>query len=448
MTDTAPRLDLRPDHWAIVSDILRQLVPDRKVLAFGSRATWTAKDYSDLDLAILGDEPLSLDETSALAERFGESDLPFKVDLVDWARLDESFRDILRRDGVAVQNPARASEVAEASPGSVHEWPTVTVEELSEKVAMGPFGSSIKVSTFVPDGVPIISGQHLHGIRVDDAPGFNFITQEHAQRLANSNVQRGDVIFTHAGNIGQVAYIPESSRFDRYVISQRQFYLRCDRSRVVPEFVALYFTSPEGQHQLLANASQVGVPSIAQPVTYLRTLEVPVPPLTEQRAIAHILGTLDDKIELNRRMNATLEAMARALFKSWFVDFDPVRAKLAGRDTGLPKEIADLFPDRLVDSELGEIPEGWTVGTLGDIAAAPRMSRYELCQPASDVATAFQHVVSPMLDRIVANVHESRTLGRLGDALLPKLVSGEMWVAAVRCKCSTSTTRPTTTGLW
>ena len=84
----------------------------------------------------------------------------------------------------------------------------------------------------------------------------------------------------------------------------------------------------------------------------------------EQRAIAHILGTLDDKIELNRRMNETLEAMARALFKSWFIDFNPVRAKMEGRDPGLPQHLPDLFPDRLVDSELGPIPEGWEVGVL------------------------------------------------------------------------------------
>ncbi|HSW10809.1 MAG TPA: restriction endonuclease subunit S [Bacillota bacterium] len=94
-------------------------------------------------------------------------------------------------------------------------------------------------------------------------------------------------------------------------------------------------------------------------------IEVVIPEnLKEQRAIAHILGTLDDKIDLNRRMSETLEAMARALFKSWFVDFDPVRAKAEGRDPGLPKHLADLFPARLVDSELGEIPEGWEVGTL------------------------------------------------------------------------------------
>ena len=101
-------------------------------------------------------------------------------------------------------------------------------------------------------------------------------------------------------------------------------------------------------------------------LTSQRALKIPVPPLSEQRAIAHILGTLDDKIELNRRMNATLEAMARALFKSWFVDFDPVRAKMASRDPGLPQSLADLFPDHLVDSELGQVPEGWEVQTLAD----------------------------------------------------------------------------------
>src|SRR5690606_16533952 len=92
----------------------------------------------------------------------------------------------------------------------------------------------------------------------------------------------------------------------------------------------------------------------------IEAYEFDLPPLDEQRRIAHILGTLDEKIELNRRMSQTLEEMARALFKSWFVDFDPVRAKADGRDPGLPKHLADLFPDRLVNSELGEIPEGWS----------------------------------------------------------------------------------------
>jgi type I restriction enzyme S subunit len=247
-----------------------------------------------------------------------------------------------------------------------HEWRAARIEEVAEKVAMGPFGSSIKVETFVPTGVPVISGQHLRGFKVAESVQFNFVSYEHADRLKNANVQRGDIIFTHAGNIGQVAYVPEDSKFERYVISQRQFYMRCDRSKVIPEFVVAYFKTPEGQHKLLANASQVGVPSIAQPVTYLRTIEILVPPLPEQRAIAQILGTLDDKIELNWRMNETLEAIARAIFKSWFVDFDPVRAKAEGRDHGLPKEITDLFPDSFEDLELGEIPKGWGISTVGE----------------------------------------------------------------------------------
>jgi len=229
----------------------------------------------------------------------------------------------------------------------VVDWPTVKVEEIAQKVGMGPFGSSIRVSTFVDDGIPVISGQHLNNARLSDSE-YNFVTPEHAEKLKNANVYRGDVIFTHAGNIGQVTYIPETSKYQRYVISQRQFYMRCNRAKVIPEFITYFFKSPQGQYKLLANTSQSGVPSIAQPVSYLRTIEITLPPLPEQRAIAHILGTLDDKIELNRRMNQTLEAMAQALFKSWFVDFEPFR------DQGMQ------------DSPLGEIPAGWRVGRLSE----------------------------------------------------------------------------------
>jgi type I restriction enzyme S subunit len=246
----------------------------------------------------------------------------------------------------------------------VNDWRTARIEEIVEKVACGPFGSSIKVSTFVEKGVPVISGQHLHGTRLEDGE-YNYITLEHADKLSNANVYPGDVVFTHAGNIGQAAFIPENSQYKKYVLSQRQFYLRPNRSMILPDFVAYYFHSPMGRHRLLANASQTGVPSIARPVSYLKSIEIPIPPLPEQRAIAHILGSLDDKIELNRRMNETLEAMARAIFKSWFVDFDPVRAKAEGRDPGLPCEIAALFPDSFQDSELGEIPRGWGVSTIG-----------------------------------------------------------------------------------
>ena len=165
------------------------------------------------------------------------------------------------------------SELGEIPEG----WEVKRIEDVAEHVRMGPFGSSIKVSTFVNDGIPIISGQHLNGTLLEDG-GYRFITEEHAARLAKANVRRGDVIFTHAGNIGQVAYIPETSQYDRYVISQRQFYVRCGTSEISPIFLVHYLKTQEGQHQLLANTSSTGVPSIARPVTYLRSIQLCVPP--------------------------------------------------------------------------------------------------------------------------------------------------------------------------
>ena len=141
---------------------------------------------------------------------------------------------------------------------------------------------------------------------------------------------------------------------------------------------------------------------------FVHPVPIDVPSPSEQRAIARILGTLDDKIDLNRRMNETLEAMARALFKSWFVDFDPVRAKAAGRETGLPRDVADLFPDRLVDSELGEIPEGWSVGTLADVAVVTRAG----VDPGAAPMQTFAHHSLPAFDDGQSPLQE------LGSAIL------------------------------
>jgi len=351
---------LKPGHREAIIAILSANPRVERAVLFGSRAMGTFTETSDIDIVLFGND-LTLTDQASLAGALAELSIPQRVDILVYHRIEnEALREHIHKHGVEWFARRRAPENAGRG------WRIVPIQEIAERVAMGPFGSSIKVETFVPEGVPVISGQHLHGFKVDDSVGYNFITPEHAERLKNANVQRGDVIFTHAGNIGQVAYIPDDSRYERYVISQRQFYMRCDRSKALPEFVVAFFKTPEGQHKLLANTSQVGVPSIAQPVTYLRTIEIPLPPLEEQRAIAHILGTLDDKIELNRRISETLEAIARALFQSWFVDFDPVRAKAEGRDPGLPPHLADLFPDRFEDSELGEIPEGWEVGLLDD----------------------------------------------------------------------------------
>ena len=138
-------------------------------------------------------------------------------------------------------------------------------------------------------------------------------------------------------------------------------------------FYALSADSAQRQFHSFAN----GITRFGLRKADIEIVEIPLPSLPEQRAIAHILGALDDKIELNRRVNETLEQMARAIFQDWFVDFGPVRAKLEGREPYLPSEIWDLFPERLADSELGEIPEGWEVKALGDCIDVARGLSYK-----------------------------------------------------------------------
>jgi type I restriction enzyme, S subunit len=244
------------------------------------------------------------------------------------------------------------------------DWAEVTVESIASRIAMGPFGSDIKTDNFVPDGVPVVRGGNLTRGRFH-AEDFVFLDEQKADELSNANAVPGDLVFTHRGTLGQVGLIPEAL-FPRYVVSQSQLKVTCNLDRADPLFVYYFFKSPAGQHALLMNTSQTGVPAISRPVTSIKAIRLRLPPLSEQRAIAGILGALDDKIELNQRMSETLEAMGRALFKSWFVDFDPVRAKVGGRDSVLPQRIADLFPDRFEDSDVGDIPAGWRWSRLAD----------------------------------------------------------------------------------
>lgn len=247
------------------------------------------------------------------------------------------------------------------------EWRTVALGEIVERIAMGPFGSDIKTENFVTRGVPVLRGMNLNGYRLD-LTNLVYLTAEKAASLGSANAFPEEIVVTHRGTLGQVGIIPHGP-FDRYVVSQSQLRIACNKQLVDPHYIFYFLKSDVGQHRLLMNTSQTGVPALSRPVTSLKLLEVPLPPLPEQRRIAKILGDLDDKIELNRKMNETLEQMARALFKSWFVDFDPVRAKMEGRTpTGMDAATAALFPNRLVDSELGPIPEGWRINHLSDVS--------------------------------------------------------------------------------
>ena len=192
------------------------------------------------------------------------------------------------------------------------EWPSATILDIAKKVAMGPFGSNIKIATFVPEGVPIISGNHLRGFFLEEHE-FNYITEEHAELLKNSIVYPHDLIFTHAGNIGQVAMIPDGCKYGRYVLSQRQFYLRCDESKIVPEFLLMFFHSASGQHELLSYANQTGVPSIAQPASNLKKISFKCPSMQKQlkwqEEIRPMLGRyLNNRLE-NERLSALRDVL-------------------------------------------------------------------------------------------------------------------------------------------
>ena len=529
---------------AIIATIAANEHVERAVL-FGSRATGTNTVSSDVDIALFGNG-LTLTDQARLAAALDEIPMAQSVDLLLYHAIrDRTLREHIRRQGIEWYMRASGAESHDTGSESGSGWPVVKLEEVSSKepgsITIGPFGSRMKSDVYTASGVPVIRGTNISNNRAWRNE-WVYVSDEFADGVPNCNVREGDLVFPHRGSIGEVAIIPGDRA--RYMLSTSLMKFRPDREKVSPLFLFYYFRSAAGRAEIMRYSSQVGTPGIGQPLTSLRQFRVPIPPREEQERIAGTLSSLDDKIELNRRMNATLEAMTRALFRSWFVDFDPVRAKMAGRDTGLPPEIADVFPDRLVDSALGDIPQGWTVGTLGEIAGSPRngidpgqvpddtpyiglehmprrsvaltdwgrtgsvsstktafengdmlfgklrpyfhkvgiapvngvcstdivvlkarmpewsafvlacisssefvsyasrvstgtkmprtswrtMSRYEMCQPAPPVTAAFQDVVSPMLERILANVHESRTVGRLRDSMLPMLVSGELRV--------------------
>ena len=176
-------------------------------------------------------------------------------------------------------------------------------------------------------------------------------------------LQENDIVVARTGNSTGENYLFSSNKsavFASYLIR-----FRVDPNAANPKFI--WYQMRSNRWWNFVSGAKTGSAQAGANAKILGTFEVNLPAEADQKAIAHILGTLDDKIELNQKMNQTLEEIAKAIFKSWFVDFDPVRAKAEGRPTGLPPEISDLFPDELVDSEIGEIPKGWEINPLGNI---------------------------------------------------------------------------------
>jgi type I restriction enzyme S subunit len=232
----------------------------------------------------------------------------------------------------------------------IENWKEVQLQDVAKELTVGYVGTM--TSEYVDSGIPFLRSKNVEpfGIKWDD---MRYIGRDFHEKLNKSSLSPGDVVIVRTGKPGAAAVIPENlleaNCSDLVIIRPG--------STLDARFIVYYLNSL-GSHHI--NSHLVGAVQQHFNVGSARTLRLKLPPLSEQKAIAHILSSLDDKIELNRQMNETLEAMARAIFKSWFVDFDPVRAKMEGRQpAGMDAATADLFPDEFEESSFGLIPKGW-----------------------------------------------------------------------------------------
>ena len=355
MSSSTSPVDIRPDHLQIVQDILREHLPAGfQVWVFGSRAKWTATDASDLDLAVEGADELDYKAMVGLEVAFEESDLPYTVDVVDLNAVSQEFKKIVEAQGIPLP-PAIAPRKASG------EWRRVALGDVCAKIGSGATPKGGKDVYLDHGQYTLIRSQNVYngGFHRD---GLVFISESHADALQNVEVLKEDVLLNITGDsVARVCQVAPDVLPAR--VNQHVAIIRPDSDNLDAGYLRYCMASPEMQTLLLSWAGSGGTRN-ALTKAMIESLEIPLPPLPEQQDIAHILGALDDKIELNRRMNQTLEAMARAIFQDWFVDFGPTRAKIEGQEPYLPPELWDLFPDQLVDSELGEIPEGWEVKPL------------------------------------------------------------------------------------
>ena len=369
----ADRLHLSPRHRAQLEALLREHLPDVEVWAYGSRITGASHDGSDLDLVLRAPDlrKIPIGRLSDLWEALRESTIPFLVEARDWARLPEEFHGKIERDYVVLvewkqANSARSEDNSQernpvigtaVSPG----WPELP---FTDAVWVNPpvllkYGEEYP---FVDMAAIDVGSRQVYAIqhRKYSGGGSRFRNGDTLMARITPCLENGKIARYCSRDASETAH--GSTEFivirGRPDVTDTEFSYYLTRWEEVRSYAVGQMTGTSGRQRV--------------PTESLNHLIIPIPPLPEQRAIAHVLGALDDKIELNRRMNETLEAMARALFQSWFVDFDPVRARMEGGDTGLPADVADLFPSQLMDSDSDLIPAGWTNGHLSDIAVSPR----------------------------------------------------------------------------
>ena len=372
------RLHLSPKHRAVIEALLREHLPGVEVWAYGSRVNGRSHDGSDLDLVLRGPglQQIPVDQVADFEEAVRDSSIPFLVEARDWPRLPERFHREIERGYVVLVEGGRSTVVGESD-----DWFEYMLGELTDN--FDSVRVPVKQAERRPGPYPYYGASGI----VDHIAGYLFdgeylLVAEDGENLRTRNTP---VAFLVNGKfwVNNHAHIVRGNhkadtRYLMYALSNLD--------------ISGYLTGST-------------MPKLTQ--GNMNRIRVLTPPLPEQRAIAHILGTLDDKIELNRRMNETLETMARALFKSWFVDFDPARAKAAlrgGSDWSVERAhayldrmdpgIAALFPAHFVDSELGKIPTGWEVFRLDELVDHHTKSM----TPSAFPEATFEHFSIPAYD--------------------------------------------------
>ena len=349
-------IDLNPKYLKTIQYILAEYIPDYEVRAFGSRVKWTAKDYSDLDLAVVGNKPLSFKQKGQLADAFEESNLPIRVDVLDWQSISEGFRQVIseRYEVIQKARPVDQNGNAEGINGkwsTEREWQVKTFGDCATLIRENVSPSDLGDTAYI-------------GLEHIGENALSLVGQGMASDVTStkSRFTEGDILF---GKLR--CYFRKVVRAPFDGVCSTDIWVTRAKDGVDQGF--LYYCMASQTFVDFADSGSEGTRMPRAQWEWVSRYKIPFPPLSEQRHIAHILGTLDEKIELNRQMNETLEATARAIFKSWFVDFDPVKAKMEGRKfAGMDTETTALFPSAFQDSPLGKIPEGWEVGTLSKIS--------------------------------------------------------------------------------
>ena len=356
-------IDLNPKYLETIQQILAEHVLECEVRAYGSRVKWTAEDYSDLDLAVVGSEPLSLRQLHQLKETFAESDLPIRVDVVDWQSLSDGFKKVIEEKYEVIQKAEPVKERAKSAGicaswgmGNNH-WKLV---KLGNVVQINPRRTLRRTEVAFH-----VSMQDIEVFRRE-------ITSHSFKEFRGSaaRFQNGDTLLariTPCLENGKTAYV-SCLKPNQVGHGSTEFIVLSGVEGKTDNLFVYYLARNPNFRAFAVHSMQGSTGRQRVMADSLRLFELALPPIETQRHIAHVLGTLDDKIELNRQMNETLEAIARAIFKSWFVDFDPVRAKMEGRKpAGMDSETAALFPAEFQDSAVGKIPKEWEVTTVNEV---------------------------------------------------------------------------------